>query len=265
VVAAAPAAAAAAAAAPAAGGGGGGGGAKAAELAAILNERGQAICAAMTPMLQKFPFNPAATAEATVAEVVGLLAPGAGQLPAFQEERLGDLLEKQGGQWVAKGGGPVALSAPFVTFFNKAMQVSAALFSGGSQPRVVFLAKAVTSPQVPRVTLVHGSQVAGFTSVTPENRFVWPPPSGRDARLLAQFGKNKEREIDKAQGEWAIFRLVSRASKAEPSGGGSLRAEWNATGKDAQPVAVEFTVESGAPVLQRGWLGGMSCAAQVTR
>ncbi len=252
---------------PAASGGGGGGdkAAKAAELAAILNERGRAICAAMTPMLQKFPFNPAATAEATIAEVSGLLAPGAGQLPAFRDERLGDLLEKQGDKWVAKAGGPVALSAPFVTFFNKAMQVSAALFDGGSSPRVVFLAKAETSPLIPRVTLTHGSQVAQFTSVTPENRFVWPAPAGREARLLAQFGKNKDREIDKATGEWAIFRLVSHAAKADPMGGGALRAEWNATGKDAKPVAVQFTVESGAPVLQRGWLGAMSCASQVTR
>ena len=255
---------------PAAGGGGGGGGggdkaAKAAELAAILNERGRAICEAMTPMLQKFPFNPAATAEATVAEVSGLLAPGAGQLAAFQQERLGDLLEKQGDKWVAKAGQPVALSAPFVTFFNKAMQVSAALFDGGNVPRVVFLAKAETSPLIPRVTLTHGAQVATFTSTTPENRFVWPAPSGREARLLAQFGKNKEREVDKATGEWAIFRLVSHAAKAEPMGGGALRAEWNATGKDARPVAVQFNVESGAPVLQRGWLGAMSCAAQVTR
>lgn len=255
---------------PAGGGGGGGGGggdkaAKAAELAAILNERGRAICEAMTPMLQKFPFNPAATAEATVAEVSGLLAPGAGQLAAFQQERLGDLLEKQGDKWVAKAGQPVALSAPFVTFFNKAMQVSAALFDGGNAPRVVFLAKAETSPAIPRVTLTHGAQVAAFTSTTPENRFVWPAPSGREARLLAQFGKNKEREVDKATGEWAIFRLVSHAAKAEPMGGGALRAEWNATGKDARPVGVLFTVESGAPVLQRGWLGAMSCASQVTR
>jgi len=253
---------------PAGGGGGGGGGdnaAKAAELSRVLNERGAAICTAMTPMLQKFPFNPAATIEATIAEVSGLLAPGAGQLAAFESERLGDLLEKKGNQWVAKAGGPVALSAPFVAFFNKAMQVSEALFSGGSAPRVVFLAKAVTSPQVPRVTLTHGSQVASFSANTPENRFVWPPPSGREARLLAQFGKEKEREIDKATGEWAIFRLVSRAAKADPGGGGALRAEWTPTGKDARPVAVEFNVESGAPVLQRGWLGGMSCASQVTR
>ncbi len=252
--------------APAAGGGGGGGGdkeAKAAALAALLNERGQAICSAMTPMLAKFPFNPDATAEATVAEVAGLLAPGTGALAAFQEERLGDLLEKQGGQWVAKGGGPVALSAPFVTFFNRAARVTDALFAGGSSPRVVFLTKAETSPATPVISLVQGGQVARFTQTSPESRFVWPSTTGREARLLAQFGKEKEQVIGKATGEWAMFRLVAQAAKAE--GGASLRAEWNATGKGARPVAVAFTVESGHPVFQRGWLGGMSCTPQVTR
>ena len=78
------------------------------------------------------------------------------------------------------------------------------------------------------------------------------------------FGKEKEREVAKATGEWAIFRLVSQAAKVDGSGG-SFRAEWNATGKAAVPVAVEFTFESGAPVLQRAWLGGMACVSQVTR
>jgi type VI secretion system protein ImpL len=93
---------------------------------------------------------------------------------------------------------------------------------------------------------------------------VWPAPSGREARLLAQFGKNKEQVIARATGEWAIFRLVAQAAKAEGSGG-ALRAEWSATGKGASPVAVEFSFESGVPVLRRGWLGGMACVPQVTR
>lgn len=252
---------------PPAGGGGGGGGAekaKAAEMAAILNERGRAICEAMTPMLSKFPFNPDASAEATVAEVAGLLAPGTGALAAFQEERLGDLLVKQGPQWIAKAGAPVALSAPFVTFFNRSAQVSAALFGGGSAPRVVFLARGGASPQTPYVTLAHGSQVTRFNQSSPPSQFLWPAPSGREARLLAQFGKNKEQMISKATGEWAIFRLVAQSARVDGSGG-SLRAEWSATGKEASPVSVEFNVESGAPVFQRGWLGGMSCASQVTR
>jgi type VI secretion system protein ImpL len=218
----------------------------------------------MTPMLAKFPFNPDATTEATVAEVSGLLAPGTGSLFAFQQERLGDLLEKEGDKWVAKPANGVQLSQPFVAFFNRAAQVSAALYGGGNQPRVILHAHGEASPQVPTVNLYYGSQVAPFRTNTPPAQLVWPNPTGRDVRLTAQLGKQKEKTIAQAKGEWALFRLVAQAARVQGSGG-TLRAEWNPPDRGQPPVAVEFTFANGAPVLQRGWLGGMSCAAQVTR
>ncbi|MBK6485802.1 MAG: PEGA domain-containing protein [Gemmatimonadetes bacterium] len=234
------------------------------KLTAMLVDRGRAICSAMTAMLAKFPFNPAATEDATVAEVAGLLAPGTGQLPAFQQGPFAGLLEKQGGRWVGNTAGPVALSPSFVAFFNKAMQVSEALFSGGSSPRVRFLAKGEVSNESPVIALVHGTQLARFTVNTPQAEFIWPSTTGREARLRAQFDGGPEQDVVRETGEWAIFRLIARAAKAEGSGG-SLRAEWNTTGQGARPVAVQFTIESGAPVFQRGWLGGMSCTSQITQ
>ncbi len=44
--------------APAAAGGGGGGGGGGVSVAVVLNERGRALCTAMTPLLAKFPFKP---------------------------------------------------------------------------------------------------------------------------------------------------------------------------------------------------------------
>jgi type VI secretion system protein ImpL len=170
------------------------------------------------------------------------------------------MLEKQGGKWVAKPAGGVALSAPFVEFFRQAERISDALFSGGASPRVVFLAKGEVSVLTPTVTLTQGSQRARFDQNAPPAQFVWPSTTGREATLLAQFKGERERAVARATGEWAIFRLVAAATKVE---GG--RGEWSATGKNAQPVGVQFTIESGAPIFQRGWLGNMTCAAQVTR
>ena len=143
----------------AAGGGGGGGGApgggggaaapapavspaKAAEMAAALNERSKALCTAMTPVLAKFPFNPDAPADATVAEVNALFAPGTGALWALEQERMEGLVDKQGEgmqvKFVAKPTSPVAFSAPFLAFFNRAATVSEALYGGAPEPKVVF-------------------------------------------------------------------------------------------------------------------------------
>jgi type VI secretion system protein ImpL len=217
----------------------------------------------MTPMLAKFPFTADASAEASIGDVAAMLAPGTGALWAFQQERLDPLMEKQGAQWVPKPGAPVVLSAPFLAFFNRAAAVSAALFGGAPEPRVVLTARGIVTPQVSLITLSHGSYVARFTRDTPPAQFVWPPQSGRDARLIARLGK-RDLLISEASGDWAFFRLVSRANRADGSGG-SLRAEWTTPSTGGVPVTVEFAVPGGYPVLQRGGLGGMSCVAQVTR
>jgi type VI secretion system protein ImpL len=164
---------------------------------------------------------------------------------------------------VVKPGGPVALSAPFVGFFNKAARVSAALFGGGAEPRVVLIGRGIATEQVPLVRLVHGAYEARFVRNTPPAQIVWPAPGRREARLVAQFGK-REQTVAQATGEWALFRLVAQAGR--PAGGGSsLRAEWPASGGRSAPVVVEFASDNGYPVLQRGWLGNMNCVAQVTR
>jgi len=252
-----------AAAAAAAGGGGGGPSVNPAALATILNERGRALCSAMTPMLAKFPFNPDAAENATLAEVSAMLAPGTGALWAFQAERLEPVLEKQGAQWVPKAGAPVALSGAFVTFFNRAARVSDALFHGGGpEPRVVLTARALLAGGAAQVSLSQGTTIARFKQNTPPVQLVWPAASGRDARLWASI-KGKDIDVARGSGEWALFRLVAQASRFE-GGGGAWRAEWSG-GRGLAPGSLELTFASGLPVLRRGWLGDMACAAQVTR
>ncbi|GLC25002.1 ImcF-related family protein [Roseisolibacter agri] len=260
----------------AAGGGGGGGGAapppppamsakEVADLTRILNERGRSLCNAITPMLAKFPFNPDASAEATPQEIAAQLAPGTGALFVLQQERLEGLLEKQGAQWVPKAGAPVALSGEFVAFFNRAARVSEALFAGGPEPRVTFTARGVANDRVPQVTLTQGTRVARFEKNAPPAEFTWPSTTGREAKLLVvrnvRNRRDRETTVKAASGDWALFRLVAQATKAEGDGGG-YRAEW---GSGDGAVAVEFGFPEGMPVLKRGWLGGMSCAPQVTR
>ena len=171
----------------------------------------------MTPMLAKFPFSPDASTEASIPDVAAMLAPGTGALWAFHQERLEPLLEKQGAQWVEKAGAPVALSASFLAFFNRAAAVSAALFGGAPEPRIELTARGVVTPQVSQISLSHGSYVARFIKDTPPAQFLWPSQSGRDAKLIARVGK-RDLLVDQASGDWALFRLVSRATRADANG-----------------------------------------------
>lgn len=241
---------------------GGGGAAPPPNPAIVLNERGRALCSAMTPMLAKFPFNPTATSEASIAEVTAMLAPGTGALWAFQAERLEPFLEEKGGKWAAKPVGNVALSASFVEFFNRAAQISEALFPEKAKSLSLrWMARGITSDATPIIVLKHGAYEARFDARTPRNEILWPPEAGREAKLEATFKKNKPVVVASATGDWALFRLVAQATRFEGTG----RVEWAAQGKDAVPVVVEFDSPSGMPVLKRGWLGGMTCVGQVTQ
>jgi|GEM_PF-969788 len=255
VVAAAPAA------APAAAGGGGGG----PSIADKLNARGASLCSTMNTMLAKFPFSPDASNDAVLGEVSSLLAPGTGQLWTFQQEGLKDFLEKQGGKWVGKPVGKVALSESFVNFFNRAARVSELLFPrGAASPQMNWDASGIVSDATPNLVLKFGDKVASFDKRTPRNVVTWPNESGRNAQLEATFKKNKPQTVatvDKS--DWALFRLVAQAAKFDGTG----LVTWNATGRDALPVAVQFDLRDGTePVLKRGWLGGqLACVAQVTQ
>jgi len=244
--------------APAPAGGGGGGGIP---IAQVLNERGLALCAQVRPLMSKFPFNPDASADATLEEVTALLAPNDGALWVFSQGSLKPYLEEKEGKWAGKAADGIELSPQFVTFFNRAAEVSRALFpDGGASPGVRWLAEATITPETPLVELQFGTRRASFNSATPANLVVWP--QGREAQLDATFKKNKPLAIAKGSGEWALFRMALPAKFDGTTG------TWPATGKDAVPVAMAFQAQRGPqfPVLQRGWLGrGMTCVAQVTK
>ena len=248
------------AAAPAAGGGGGGGGAA---EAAALNERGRALCSRVDQLTSRFPFTPDAATDASLADVKAILAPGTGELWVLQQERLAPYLEKQGSAWVPKGGGKVELSASFVSFFNRAAEVSAALFAEDpTTPMVRWLASGVITDRTPLMILKNNGKEARFDQKSFKNEVVWPATNGRDAELQAQFKKNKPIKVRAAGGDWAMFRLVSAADAFE-----GQNVTWNATGKDAEPVMVRFEAlrREASNVLTRGWLGRMSCVSQVTK
>jgi type VI secretion system protein ImpL len=264
--------------APAAGGAGGGAGgaggapaplippAKAGAAAAALNERAAALCAAMTPVLAKFPFNPEAGSDATVAEVNALFAPGTGALWALAQERFAGVAEKQGegaqARFVPVAGSPVALSAPFLTFFNRAVEVSHALYGGAAEPRVVFTVQGAGGKEA---TLSQGTQAARLGSGTPPAQFTWPSTTGREARLQLGYKQllvlGRTAVVARATGDWAVFRLVAQAASWEGAGG-AAKVQWNSS---QGPVAAQLGFPGGSPVLKRGWLGGMACVAQATR
>jgi type VI secretion system protein ImpL len=235
---------------------------------AALNQRAERLCATLTPLLAKFPFTPDATADATLDEVNAFFAPSSGALWTFYQERLQTLLEKQGNKYVPAAGASLGLSNQFVTFFNHAAQVSAALYPDGSaQPRIKLTARGIVTDRAQEIILTQGTQVARFSKNTPPAELNWPSATGRSVSLDAlgggRFLRGRPTEhIAKAAGDWALFHMLAQATKGDAGENGDYHAEWNSP---LGPIAMDFTTTAGASVLRRGWLGGMACAPQATR
>src|SRR5262249_19012691 len=96
--------------------------------AAEINVRARTFCAGVRSTLAKYPFNPDATAQASLAEVTALIRPGSGSLWKFYNDALAASLPKQGNQYVAKADGPVKLAPGFVTFINRASAFAEVLY-----------------------------------------------------------------------------------------------------------------------------------------
>jgi type VI secretion system protein ImpL len=223
-----------------------------------VNRRAAALCSSMRPMLAKFPFNPDATEEASLAEVAQMLQPDNSALWNFFNEALTELLAEQGGLYVAREEVPV--TTQFLTFFNQAAAVSRAIWQERStEPQFRFTFRPRQYDQITGVEL----SVDGRTQVfSPESRgtgtFVWEGNRARDVRLTISSGGSSR--VLSHTGTWAIFHLFRRANWGEPTGGRYIvLLEIDA---DGGLLETEVSLP-GFPILNSSNLSSLSCEPQV--
>jgi type VI secretion system protein ImpL len=237
------------------------GSASGAELAVMLNERGKQLCRSMERILRKFPFS-VDQGDASVSDVNALLAPGTGALWQFYDGGLQPLLPYFNGTYASRPTNGVTLSPQFVTFFRWMARASGALYMDkGATPRMSLSIKALATGDAPgTVTLYHGDRTPRLVPGAEAQTVSWPPSGGSSARLTVSVG-GREQEIARADGPWALFRVMARATST--TGSGPTRV---LTFSGAAPVALELTAAGvGGPVVHRGALTGPACVAQVVQ
>jgi type VI secretion system protein ImpL len=223
-----------------------------------VNRRAAALCRDMRPMLAKFPFNPDAAEEATLDEVAQMLQPNNSALWNFFNEALSEVLQEQGGQYVAREEVPV--TASFLEFFNRVADISQAIWQDRStEPQFRFTFRPRQYDQISSVEL----SVDGRTQVfSPEARgtgtYVWEGERARDVRLTVSSGGT--RNVLSHSGTWAIFQLFRGASWGEPSGGRYIvLLEVTAEG---QMLETEVSL-AGPPILNSTYLSTLQCEPRV--
>jgi type VI secretion system protein ImpL len=201
-----------------------------------LNAKAKALCAEVSPLLAKYPFNRNAPTEATVAEVNAVFRKPDGAFWTFYKANLQKLVSRQGGEYVAAPGAGLHVRAAFIAFMNKMADVSNALYSGGSDdPQFAYVLTPEPAEGIQQLGLALDGQTLSYSggAATPK-QFTWKGSTSHQATASVRFGSSPDLVWSSSQGPWAIFHLFDKADQTQSLTPGSTILNWTIRiGKDA--------------------------------
>jgi len=172
------------------------------------NAAGAGFCAAFAPLMTKYPFSPGATADATPAELAGILQPGSGALWQFYDATLKPLLIQEGSTFVAAPNSPMKLNPEFLRFFNRVAGLSALLYpSAPGAGGLTFTAHILPSRGIQAVALQIDAQRVAGSDIS--RQFTWSPQTSQQAQLTATYATGTL-PLLQFTGPWALLHLIDK-------------------------------------------------------
>lgn len=231
---------------------------------ADANATGQSFCSAFTPLVRKYPFDPRSTVEAQVDEVSAMFKKGSSALWNFYEENLRELLVPQGEGYGRAVGAPRQPTRDFEAFFNRAAEISRALYSDdGAGPQVVFELRPEPTAQITQIRVEIDGQVQTVTATDRASRtFSWQAANGRSARINATVN-GADVTIASAQGSWAVFRLFHQSDPGwERLSNGHYRLRWRVPQQNLT-IAAEVRFDKRIPVFKPDYFDRLQCVSTI--
>jgi type VI secretion system protein ImpL len=243
--------------------------------AAEINVRARAFCSAVRPLLAKFPFAPAATQQASLAEVADVLRPGTGKLWQFYDNSLASSVQRQGTQFTPTPGGSVRVSQGFITFLSRAAAFSSVMFKDDSpEPHLSFTVQPAPSEPFSSVSISLDGEVIRSTvnGNSSSARIDWPA-AGHEAKLSAGNGGPDLTMVGPYSGPWAVFQLFNAADewRQVPTG---YRVGWELAtrgqrvtlpGGQGAKIVVQIDNGPAATVLRKGFFAGATCSGDIAQ
>ena len=238
---------------------------------AELNAKGKSFCGQYRALMAKYPFNPNATAQATVADVNGIFLKPDGALWAFYNGTLVKFLTKQSSQYVATPGTGVNISPAFLGFFNQAAGFGELIYAGNTpDPHFTYSLKPIASEGIQTLALkLDGQSMSAGSGDGAAKQFTW---QGGGA-VHEATGKVNDLGWPNKSGLWAVFQFFHEAESWTPATGGNT-LEWVIRiGKDpaktpsGKPLTVRLLLDMAGqpPVFQKGYFSRLSCVSDVAK
>jgi type VI secretion system protein ImpL len=222
------------------------------------NAGGKSFCGQFAALANKYPLKADSAQELSLDELNAIFAPPKGLLWTFYDSNLKQFLVKEGTHYAATRSGTVKLAPAFVDFFNRAAQLSEALYPSGSPPpHFSYTLRQMPSNLEGVVLKIGGEPLEGAGQ---QKTFVWTG-AAEDILVTSKTGDT----LDSFTGPWAVFKFVARAHQL-----GSNTLEWIQE-SNGRPITLanglqksydyQLRVAGANPFVE---LQGMRCISQVT-
>ncbi|MFP4569046.1 type VI secretion system membrane subunit TssM [Rhodosalinus sp.] len=162
-----------------------------------------------------YPFNPRASADASIKDFSTLFAPD-GLIDSFYRDNLAKYVDTstRPWSWKAVGGTDLGISQAVLTEIQRAAEIRDAFFSAGTAPQISFqLTPEALDPQARSVALEIDGQTAGFSHSDGQPRpaaITWPGTVGLARITFEPPASNSESTLSR-DGPWGLFRLLDAA------------------------------------------------------
>ena len=237
---------------------------------------GAGLCAQMSPLAAKFPFNPKATVDASPQELAAVFDPASGALSQFYNASLKNLLLPQGVEYVPNPSGSQQVHPAFLSFFNRAMSLQRALYTGApGQIQFKYALRPHPTESVGSLTMnIDGQTMTYSGGNAPFKQFTWPGTTTQGVSLTVKISGGSPLGFPSYDGTWGVFHYFADADRWQQTGT-IYNIEWvlrvaggrPVTAPSGKPVTVQFDLDTlGAPpILQKGYLSTVQCVSSVAR
>jgi type VI secretion system protein ImpL len=237
---------------------------------------GAGLCAQMSPLTAKFPFNPKATVDASTQELAAVFDPASGALSQFYNASLKSLLLPQGRQYIQNPSSNQQVNPAFLSFFSRAMSLQRAFYTGApGQIQYKYALRPHPTESVGSLSMnIDGQTLTYKGGNAPFKQFTWPGTTAQGVRLTVKISGGSELGFPSYDGTWGVFHFFADADRWQQTGT-TYNIEWvlrvaggrPVTAPSGKPVTVQFDLDTlGAPpILQKGYLSTLQCVSSVAK
>ena len=232
------------------------------------------LCEQMSTLESQFPFHPQTSREVSLQELARVFTPTKGALSQFYASALKNLLLAEGAGYVPNPASRQKVNAPFLNFFNRAIDVQRALYpDAGGKLQFRYALRPRATENVSSLALTIDGQGLSFSGGAAQfSRLSWPGTSGQGVRLTVKIPGGVELGFPSYDGMWGVFRFFDDATVVQRDGNIStlqwvLGGDRPVTAPNGKTVTVQFDLDTlgAVPIVEKGFLANLRCVPTVAR